>query len=163
MPKILISACLLGEKVRYDGKDNLQTHARLQAWIKAGNVVAICPEMAGGLPTPRPPAEIQSSKTAVDILNGNAKIITDTNIDVTSQYLKGAYATLALAQKHHIHTAILKGRSPSCGSHQIYDGTFSRSLIAGMGVTTALLSQHGITVFDEMQINEALHWAENHA
>jgi uncharacterized protein YbbK (DUF523 family) len=77
MSKILISACLLGQKVRYDGKDCLQTHVGLQAWLQAGNVVTICPEMAGGLPTPRPPAEIQDKKTGVDVLKNTAKILTN--------------------------------------------------------------------------------------
>ena len=67
MSKILISACLLGQKVRYDGGDCLQNHERLQAWITAGNVVTICPEMIGGLPTPRPPPEIQSTKTSISL------------------------------------------------------------------------------------------------
>ncbi len=156
MSKILISACLLGYKVRYDGKDNLQTHARLQAWIKAGNVISICPEMAGGLPTPRPPAEIQQGKTAKEVLGGQAKIIAVNGDDVTAEYLAGAQQALALVQQHHILVAILKARSPSCGSQQVYDGTFSRSLLEGMGVTTALLSQHGIRVFDETQIDIAL-------
>ena len=74
MSKILISACLLGQKVRYDGGDCLQNHERLQAWIKAGNVVTMCPEMIGGLPTPRPPAEIQGSKTGITVLRRLVKI-----------------------------------------------------------------------------------------
>lgn len=156
MPKILISSCLLGQKVRYDGRDNLQTHADLQAWIKAGNVVSICPEMAGGLPTPRPPAEIQNKKTGIDVLNNTAKIVTINNVDVTAEYLAGAKKTLALAQQHHVRVAILKARSPSCGSSTIYDGSFSRTTMPGMGITAALLTQHGIQVFDEDHIDEAL-------
>jgi len=162
MSKILISACLLGQKVRYDGKDNLQTHARLQACIKAGNVVSICPEMAGGLLTPRPPAEIQAGKTAEDVLNGQAKIITVNGDDVTQEYIDGAQKALALAQVNNIYIAVLKARSPSCRSQQIDDGSFSRSLIDGMGVTAALLSQHGIQVFDETEIDQALDAADIH-
>ena len=156
MTKILISACLLGQKVRYDGGDCLQNHQRLQAWIKAGNVVTICPEMIGGLPTPRPPAEIQGSKTGIAVLNGDAYIKTKTGENVTEQFIDGARKTLALAQKHHVRVAILKAKSPSCGSSVIYDGSFSRLLIPGMGVTAALLSQHGIMVFDEDNIDDAL-------
>jgi uncharacterized protein YbbK (DUF523 family) len=155
MPKILISACLLGQKVRYDGSDNLQTHARLQTWIRAGNVVTICPEMAGGLPTPRPPAEIQK-------INNELRVVTVNGEDVTAQYLAGAQKTLALAQANDVHVAILKARSPSCSSSKIYDGTYSRTLIDGMGVTAALLTQHGIQIFDESQIDAALDAAENY-
>lgn len=156
MAKILISACLLGHKVRYDDKDNLQTNPRLQALINAGNVITICPEMAGGLSTPRPPAEIQSALTGMDVLAGKAEIMTIDGTNVTAQYIEGAHKALALANQHNIRIAILKARSPSCGSNQIYDGEFSRTLITGMGVTAALLSQHGIKVFDEYHIDEAL-------
>ena len=156
MPKILISACLLGQKVRYDGKDNLQSHQQLQAWIKAGDVISICPEMAGGLPTPRPPAEIEHGITAKEVLNGKGKIITINGGDVTAEYLSGAQKTLALAKQHNIHVAILKARSPSCGSKHVYDGNYTRSLVEGMGVAAALLTQHGIQVYDETQIDQAL-------
>lgn len=156
MAKLLISACLLGQKVRYDGKDNLQTHARLQAMVAAGQVVTICPEVAGGLETPRDPAEIEPGASALDVIQGKAKIITINGIDVTAEYLAGAYKALALAKLHHVSVALLKARSPSCGSQQVYDGHFSRTLIPGMGVTAALLQQHGIQVFDEDHIDKAL-------
>ena len=161
MSKILISACLLGQKVRYDGGDCLQNHVRLQTWIKAGKVVTICPEMIGGLPTPRPPAEIQGSKTGIAVLNGNADIKTNTGENVTEQFIEGARKTLALAQKHHVRVAILKAKSPSCGSSVIYDGSFSRLLIPGMGVTATLLNQHDVLVFDEDHIDDALDAAES--
>jgi uncharacterized protein YbbK (DUF523 family) len=143
--KILISSCLLGQKVRYDGKDCLQDHPRLSEWIKSDRTVFICPEMAGGLPTPRPPAEIVGNKVLT--INGE---------DVTPQYLLGAQKALDLAQKHNIRVAILKARSPSCGSKQVYDGTHSKKLIDGMGTTAALLTQHGVKVFDETEIDAAL-------
>ena len=161
MPKILISACLLGQKVRYDGRDNLQSHSRLQEWIKAGNVVTICPEMAGGLPTPRPPAEIEPQKTAQNIWDGEGEIITIDGDDVTQEYLLGAQKTLALAVAHGVKVAILKARSPSCGSKTVYDGSHTRSLIDGMGVTAQLLTEHGIHVFDETEIDQALDVADN--
>lgn len=122
MNKILISACLLGEKVCYDGRDNLQTHPRLQEWIKAGRVIAICPEVAGGLSTPRPAARIESGYEGIDVINNKTRIITDTQEDITRPYLAGAKKALALAKQHHIKVAILKARSPSCGSKQIYEG-----------------------------------------
>ena len=163
MLKILVSACLLGEKVRYDGKDCLQTHPRLQAYLKENRVIAICPEMAGGLPTPRPPSEIEPHASAAAVLRFEAQVLTNQGTDVSNEYRKGAQKALELAQKHGIHCAILKARSPSCGSKQVYDGTYSKKLIAGMGITTQLLSQHGIQVFDETEIDAALDYAENFA
>jgi len=154
--KLLISACLLGQKVRYDGRDNMQNHPRLQAMIKAGNVVSICPEVAGKLSIPRAPAEIEPGKTAADVLLGSAKVITINGDDVTAEFLAGAQKTLLLAKEHNIKVAILKARSPSCGSLQVYDGTFSKKLLTGMGITAALLTQNGILVFDETQIDDAL-------
>jgi len=156
MPKILISACLLGEKVRYDGNGFAPSHARLQELIASGDILSICPEVAGGLPVPRPPAEIQGGHTGDDVLVGKAKLLTNTGLDVSEQLIEGAKRALALAQKHNIKVAILKARSPSCGSLEIYDGSFSGMQISGMGVTAALLSQHGIHVYDEEHIDEAL-------
>lgn len=160
MIKILISACLLGQKVRYDGEDCLQANARLQAWLKAGKVIAICPEVAGGLSTPRPPAEIQTGKTAKEVLLGSGKVITVNGNDVSAEFISGAQRALQLAQQHKIRVAVLKARSPSCGSKQVYDGTYSRSIISGMGVTAELLSQHGVQVFDENELDKALDMAE---
>lgn len=144
--KILVSACLLGQKVRYDGNDNFLSHQKLNALNEAGKIIPFCPEMAGGLSTPRPPAEIQA----------NGRIVTTDGQDVTDAYLLGAQKALALAQKHNIRVAILKARSPSCGNEQIYDGTFSKTLTHGMGATAALLHQNGIQVFNEHQVDEAI-------
>lgn len=160
MSKVLVSACLLGHKVRYDGHDKLQNHVRLQAWLQAGKIVTLCPEMAGGLSTPRAPAEIQNNKNGQDVLKGQAIILTNNGKDVTAQFIEGAHQTLALAKKHNVKVAILKANSPSCGSQMIYDGTFSNQRIVGMGVTAALLKNHEILVFDENQIDEALDVAE---
>ena len=156
MPKILVSACLIGQKVRFDAKDCLQSHPVFQEWVRDGRVVAICPEMAGGLPTPRPPSEIEPGKTAEHVLNKLGSVLTNQGVDVSAEYIKGAKKTLALAQKHKIRVAILKARSPSCGSKQVYDGTYSKSLVDGMGVTAKLLSENGISVFDETEIDLAL-------
>lgn len=147
---------MLGQDVRYDGKNCLQDHPGLQALIKAGEVISICPEMAGGLPTPRPPAEIEPGKNGRDVLNGKAKVITIYGDEVTTEFVTGAEKTLALAQQYNIRVAILKARSPSCGSQQIYDGTHSGKTVSGMGTTAALLTQHGIKVFDETQIDAAI-------
>jgi uncharacterized protein YbbK (DUF523 family) len=159
--KILISACLLGEKVRYDGKDCLQSHLRLQEYITAGRVIAICPETAGGLPTPRPPSEMEPGGSAHAVLQHKAKVLTKEKNDVSHEYRAGAKKTLELAQKHHIRCAILKARSPSCGSKQIYDGSHSKTLVDGMGITAQLLTQNGIKVFDETEIDVALDYCES--
>ena len=154
MKKILISACLLGDKVRYDGKDSLSQHPMLKCWAQEGRLVKICHEMAGGLPSPRAASEIQGSGGGVAILKNTAKVITDHD-DVTEQYVAGAQKALLLAKQHHIKIAILKARSPSCGNKQIYDGTHGRKLVDGMGVTAALLKQNGISVFNEDEIELA--------
>lgn len=162
MLKILVSACLLGEKVRYDGKDCLQSHSRLRQYIKDNRIIAVCPEMAGGLPTPRPPAEIELNGSAEKVLRYQAKVLAKNGNDVSSEYRLGAQKTLQLAQKHHIRCAILKARSPSCGSKQIYDGTHSKNLVDGMGITTQLLSEHGVKVFDETEIDVGLDYIESY-
>lgn len=160
MFKILISACLLGEKVRYDGHDCLQIHPRLQRYMQEKKVIPICPEMAGGLPTPRPSSEIEPHGSAEAILRYEARVLTKNGADVSREYIQGAQKALELAQKYGIRCAILKARSPSCGSKQIYDGTHSKKLVNGMGVTAQLLSQNGITVFDETEIDVALDYVE---
>jgi len=159
LTKILVSACLIGQKVRYDAKDCLQSHPKFQQWVHEGKVVAICPEMAGGLPTPRPPSEIETGKTAEQVLNGLGSVLTNQGVDVSVEYIRGAQKALELAQQYDIRVAVLKARSPSCGAKQIYDGTYSKSLVDGMGVTAKLLSENGISVFDETEIDVALELA----
>ncbi len=148
MHKILISRCLLGEKVRYDGGDNLLDNPILRTWQQQSRLVPICPEVAGTLPTPRPPAE------RIFDVAGN-KVITISGDDVTEQFNLGAQAALSLCQRHQIKLAILKQSSPSCGSEQIYDGRFVGQKIPGQGVTTELLRQHGIAVFGEDALADA--------
>lgn len=142
--KILVSACLLGYNVRYDEGDNTCRDPRFQRWQREGRFVVVCPEVAGGLPTPRPPAEIQGDR-----------VINVHGVDVTEPFRKGAEAALQLARQHNVALAILKERSPSCGSSWIYDGTFTGTKIPGEGVTAALLRRHGIPVFSEEQLDEA--------
>ena len=141
--KVIISACLLGVRCRYDGGDSRNETAIQQQ--KTYELIPVCPEEAGGLSTPRPPAEIVGGD-GDDVLNGNAKVMTDDGADVTAAYLKGARHALQVAQSHGATHVILKARSPSCGCGDIYDGTFSGTLTTGDGVTTALLKRHGITV-----------------
>ena len=158
MNKLLVSACLLGQKVRYDGTDKDRREASLNELIAQNRVVAICPEVAGGLPVPRLPAEIQNGDGG-DVLNEQARVVDLSGQDVTAEFVSGAQQALALAQQHNIRAAILKARSPSCGNAQIYDGMFSKRLIEGRGVTAALLERHGIKVFNEDEIAAALDYA----
>lgn len=156
--KILVSACLLGSKVRYDGSDKASDNDTLTALLARGQVVALCPEVAGGLGVPRLPAEIQHGDGAM-VLANRAQVLNTAGEEVTEAFVSGARQALALAQEQGIKVAILKARSPSCGNEQIYDGTFSKALRDGQGVTAALLERHGIKVFNEAQINEAVAYA----
>jgi uncharacterized protein YbbK (DUF523 family) len=152
MEKILISACLLGKPVRYDGKIKPFADSRLAGWKRQDRLMAFCPEVAGGLPIPRTPAEIQGAGGGEAVLAGTARVIDKTGRDVTEQFIKGAFLALEACRLHEIRTAILTDLSPSCGSTRIYNGRFVRETITGTGVTTALLRQHGITVFSQYQI-----------
>lgn len=155
MNKLLVSACLLGDPVRYDGKSKPQSHAGLAALVAQGRVLGFCPEVAGGLPIPRMAAEIQAADGA-RVIAGEAKVKTGDGSDVTRFFLSGAQQALALCELHRIGVAVLTESSPSCGSGKIYDGSFTRSTIAGDGVTTALLRQHDIRVFSQFQLDEAI-------
>ncbi|MGV3621712.1 MAG: DUF523 domain-containing protein, partial [Archangium sp.] len=140
----LVSACLVGERVRFDGKDKLQTNPVLQRWLEEGRVVRVCPEVAGGLPVPRPPAEISKGL-----------VMTQDGRDVSDEFERGAKEALRLVREHGITLAVLKSGSPSCGSGFIYDGSFSKTRVAGDGVTTALLQRHGVRVFSELDWDAA--------
>ncbi|MGO4001360.1 DUF523 domain-containing protein [Pseudomonas fluorescens] len=153
MQKILVSRCLLGHRVRYDGGAS-GPFDQLQQWIAEGRVVPLCPEVAGGLPTPRAAAEIPGGQ-GVEVLDGSARVITAEGEDVSAEFLSGARQALALVQQHGIHIAVLKADSPSCGNLLTYDGTFSGVKVSGEGVTAALLSRHGVRVFNESQLAEA--------
>jgi len=146
MDKILISSCLLGEKVRFDGNTKTLQHQQITQWQRQGRLISICPEVAGGLPVPRPAAEI--------VAEHPLRVKNSSGEDVTAFFTKGAQHALKLCQQHDIRFALLKARSPSCGNRQRYDGSFSGQLIDGMGVTAALLSAHGIEVFNENQIEQ---------
>lgn len=151
MEKILISACLMGDIVRYDGKQKKMAHVGVEKWEAQGRLVRFCPEKAGGLKTPRPPAEIVNGD-GQDVLEQRAWLRTSAGEDVTPQFVRGALMALDLIKIHAIKIAILKAKSPSCGSNLIYDGTFENRLIAGMGVTTAVLRKNGVLVFSENEI-----------
>ena len=148
----MISACLLGRPVRYDGKSCPFECAVLDRLQALGLLVPVCPEMDGGLPVPRPPAEITPGG-GPGVWAGSARVMTRDH-DVTAFFIRGAQAALEKAVSRGIKTALLKQKSPSCGSCRIYDGSFSGHLVDGMGVTTALLRQNGIQVFGEDRIEQ---------
>ncbi len=138
--KILVSACLAGVNCRYDGKNN--DNIKIKKLIESGkDIIFVCPEQLGGLSTPRVPAELIEDK-----------ILDKTGKDVTSNFQKGAEETLKIAKMFNIKFAILKAKSPSCGSKQIYDGTFSDTLTKGEGVTTTLLKKNGIEIINEYEL-----------
>lgn len=149
MREILVSTCLLGEavvgyRVRFNDSDTPCVDPRFCRWHDEGRLIHICPEVAGGLPTPRPRARIDVE---------NDRIVTVFGIDVTVEYDHGARAALALAKKHGITLAILKQASPSCGSRAIFAANFVDQ-IPGQGRTAALLRANGVKVFGEDQLDE---------
>lgn len=131
-----VSACLCGIRCRYDGNDNCIP--RVKELYESGKAVPVCPEVMGGMPTPREPSEINGSR-----------VMNKAGEDVTEYFEKGAEAALEICLRHNIKKAILKQNSPSCGSKYIYDGTFSGRLTEGKGMAARLFSENGIEVFDE--------------
>ncbi|MBP3654660.1 MAG: DUF523 domain-containing protein [Oscillospiraceae bacterium] len=136
--KVLVSACLFGENCKYDGGNNQDLKIINTLLAEGIDPVVICPEVAGGLPIPRTPAELQGDK-----------VINQDGEDVTEQFMAGARAAVELAKKHGCKAAVLKANSPSCGCGKIYDGTFSGKLVDGYGVTARLLRKSGVVVYTE--------------
>ena len=141
--KILISACLVGENVKYDGGNNALHVKILEQWKQEGILVPLCPEVLGGLGVPRSPCEV---------IEGTHRVINKMGEDVTIFFEKGASETLEIVQENNISMAILKARSPSCGKNIIYDGTFTSRKINDSGITCKLLQESGIAVFSEEEL-----------
>ena len=148
MERIFVSACLLGAPVRYDGGAKSIVNETLERWRHEGRLVSICPEMAGGLPAPRAPAEIVG-KDAQD----RARVTDKDGIDYSDAFHAGAAAAVALAHEHGCRFALLKEFSPSCGAGVIYDGGFSGGRTPGDGVTAEALKKAGLVVFGETRID----------
>ncbi|WP_412049595.1 DUF523 domain-containing protein [Hoeflea sp. Naph1] len=161
MEKILVSACLLGSPVRYNGSDRLVENSLLTLWRKQGRIVPLCPEVAAGFPTPRPPAEIEPGLLGDDVLAGRARIFDQTGADVTSPFRLGAEIALETALSQGCRFALLTDGSPSCGTSSVYSGHFDGVAREGAGVVAALLSQNGITVFSENQIGQLAEALDN--
>ena len=138
MENLLVSACLLGFACKYCGGSNKLTEQQLAALRERFRLIPVCPETAGGLPTPRDPSERLGDK-----------VLSNQGRDVTAQYQKGAETALTLARRYGCKAALLKEKSPSCGSGQIYDGSFTGTLIPGDGVAAQMLKEEGLIVFGE--------------
>ncbi|WNP36752.1 DUF523 domain-containing protein [Enterobacter kobei] len=159
MNRILISACLMGFKVRYNGSEKASLMAHLVRWQKERRLVIHCPELAAGLPTPRSPAEIVFAD-GKDVMRKQARIIENTGSDVTAHYQLAAWLALRTAQESGCTAALLTDGSPTCGSQFIYDGSFNGQRKPGMGVAASLLIEHGIAVFSDTQLAELISWIE---
>lgn len=133
--KVCVSACLLGQNCKYNGGNNF--NKKVADFLKDKEVIAVCPEVAGGLPVPRTPSEIV-----------NGRVTTRDGTDVDEAFRKGAAICLQKIKDEHVELAILQPRSPSCGAHQVYDGSFSKSLIAGEGIFAQLLKDAGIKILE---------------
>lgn len=150
---ILVSSCLAGLNVRYNGTNCFNN--KIQTLIDEKLALTICPELLGGFSIPREPAEIVGGN-GEDVLDGKAKVVEKSGKDVTELYVKGAYETLKKAQEVKASVVVLKEYSPSCGSSMIYNGEFKDKKIAGNGVTTALLKRNGINVVSEERLDDFL-------
>lgn len=145
MKRVLVSACLLGQPVRYDGQAKPLADARLERWRAEGRLLAFCPECAAGLPTPRPPAERR-------LTPHGPRVVAEDGHDLSAVFAEGAAQALAFARSQGAVCALLKEGSPSCGVHRIYDGSFSGRSIAGAGLTTEVLRAAGFPVFSEAEL-----------
>lgn len=142
---ILISHCFLGEPCRYDGQSRLDRQV-IELHRAGHTLIPVCPEVLGGLDTPRAPAELQK----------DGRVLNQDGEDVTAAYLEGARKALEIALENGCTVAVLKARSPSCGSGEVYDGSFTHTLTPGWGVAARLLREAGITVMDEENLDSRL-------
>ena len=147
-PKLLISSCLLGQNVKYDGTNNCLDKKTLEELENKFELFGFCPEVSGGLETPRIPCEVVSQNPL--------KIINKIGNDKTIYFKNGANLTLELCKKEDIKLSLLKSNSPSCSNKQIYDGTFTSTKIDGLGVTAKLLKENEVAIYNESQIKEFL-------
>ena len=142
MKSILISACLLGVACRYDGLSKPLDSEIIEKLRTEYHLIPVCPEVMGGLPTPRIPAEISS----------DGKVFRSDGVEVTENYIRGAQEALRLARIFECDTALMKEKSPSCGAGKIYDGTFTKTLTSGNGIAAELLQKNGLQIVGESEI-----------
>lgn len=155
--RVLVSACLVGQRVRYNGSDALSAWpdvAVLERWTAEGRVVPYCAEVAAGFAVPRPPAEVRGEDGGT-VLDGPGRVFEASGADVTDVFLRGAELALREAQRLKLRVAVLKDLSPSCGVHRLYTGHFDGTTRSGRGVTAGLLARHGIRVYGAQDAAEA--------
>lgn len=133
---VAVSACLIGVNCKYNGKNNL--NLKVMNYLQGKEVILVCPEELGGLTTPRIPCEIQKDRT----------VINENGLNVTDNFLLGAYRTLDILKKSNCQSIILKDGSPSCGYKYIYDGSFTGKQIRGKGICAEYLNENGIKILD---------------
>jgi len=146
--KVLISACLLGFNTRYDGKSKEDRELLKELLDKGIEFFPLCPEQLGGLPTPRESSEIEEGFTARDVIEGKARVVTKSGLDVTENFLRGANLVVDFCKGVNITHAILTDRSPSCGYREVYDGTFTGELKRGRGILGELLEENGVVLLE---------------
>jgi uncharacterized protein YbbK (DUF523 family) len=151
--KLLVSACLLGQPVRWDGRAKTLGHAALARWQAQGRLVPVCPELLGGFGIPRPRAELEPGIDAAAVLAGRGRIFDEHGADVTAAFVAGARAALRIAQREAATLALLTDGSPSCGVHGVADGHFAQQRVPGQGVAAALLAASGLRVFAATDID----------
>lgn len=147
--RVLVSACLAGRACAYDGSH--RAHPEILELVRSGRAVLVCPEEEGGLPTPRPAAEIEGG-VGEKVLDGTARVVTNRGEDVSDLYREGARIAVDRARDRGCQAAILKAHSPACGCAVVYDGTFSKTLTEGDGVTAAALRRAGIDLWTEEEL-----------
>lgn len=152
---ILVSACLLGEKIRYNNTALKPDGCWLEILGEKNRLLPFCPEMSAGLPTPRPCAEIAGGN-GHDVLRGRAQVFDCNGNNLTKAFILGARYAFDFCVKNEVGLALLAEKSPSCGSSCIYDGTFSGGMVEGKGVSAALLAENGIAVFNQDQLSQVL-------
>ncbi|MDD5634085.1 MAG: DUF523 domain-containing protein [Candidatus Omnitrophica bacterium] len=149
--KILVSSCLIGKRCSYDGASRFVKAVKVLC-DKCG-CIDVCPEMLGGLGSPREKSEIDNA-SGEDVLDGRGHVISISGQDPTPQFIRGAHLALSLAKQNNIKIAVMKSSSPSCGRGMIHSGKFDGVLTRGNGVTTALLLRNGIKVFTDREVEE---------
>ena len=153
--KYIVSACLVGLECRYNGKH--KENKLIREMLPQAKLIPVCPEQVGGLPTPRPPAEIVDG-SGLDVLENRARVVNIKDEDVTDFFIRGAFQAVKLAKTLGCKRAILKERSPSCGVTRIFDGSFNGQIRDSQGVTTALLVKEGIKVVSENDLRKTNLW-----
>lgn len=160
MVRVWVSACLLGDPVRFHGGHARIEHPVLERWRAEGRVVPFCPEVAAGLSVPRPAAEIVGGSGS-HVLDGIGRVVDRSGRDLTAAFARGSALALQVAQENGLRVAVLKDGSPSCGSRFIHDGTFSGVTHSGSGVTAAVMIRAGLRVFNESELDEADAWVRS--